>query len=94
MNFGLFLHDRAMMLRTSARWSDASEDFAKFNMFKGASGSFFYQNQSLSFLKRHILLKFLATWDMEKNTVETNLISCQELGAKFLVQLLKCFTYF
>lgn len=26
--------------------------------------------------------------------METNLISCQELGAKFLVPLLKCFTYF
>ena len=35
------LHDRAMMLRTSARWSDASEDFAKFNMFKALQVAFF-----------------------------------------------------
>ena len=79
MNFGLFLRDRAMMLRT-ARWSDASEDFAKFNMFKVLQIAFFYQNQSLSFLKRHILLKFLATWDMEQKTVETNLVTYQEQG--------------
>ena len=40
MNFGLFLRDRAMKLRT-ARWSDASEDFAKFNMFKVLQVAFF-----------------------------------------------------